>query len=65
MVVYLRAPQVMVACDRHAKNGKAACERKGVALERYARADRKAVPRDPVSIEPAPPARRAIEAVSH
>jgi len=55
----------MVACDRHAKNGKAACERKGVALERYARADRKAVPRDPVSIEPAPPARRAIEAVSH
>jgi len=45
----------MVACDRRTKHGETARQRMGVALERYARADRNVVPRGSVSIEPDAP----------
>jgi hypothetical protein len=40
-------------------------ERMGVALERYARADRNVVPRGSVSIEPDAPEQFAIDQVNH
>jgi len=47
------------------KNGKAARERMGVAPERYARAESNVVPRGPVSNEPDPLNRCAIDEVNH
>ncbi|MGH9676636.1 MAG: hypothetical protein ACRD36_06000 [Candidatus Acidiferrum sp.] len=55
VVLYLGAPCVMVAYDRHTNNGKAARERMDVALERSARAGGNVALRGLVSIEPDAP----------